>query len=84
MEGKVWVRSAQARDEVILEGPDGPFRSISPVDTGGGKLEIHILVVHELFEDGGGFVVESLEFGAKTCSGEDSMGTFVGGEDLSG
>lgn len=36
---------------------------------------------HELFEDGGAFVVQSLEFGSEACFDKECMGTFVGCKD---
>jgi hypothetical protein len=54
------------------------------VDTRGHKLEIHLLLTHKVFEDGGTFIVKTLkfEFEARRC--RDSLGCFVGAKNFSG
>ena len=67
MEGKVWVGATEASNQVVLERANGPFSSVAAVDSRRCELEIDCFVGHEFFKDGGAFIVEAVELGAKAC-----------------
>jgi hypothetical protein len=45
---EIFVHAAEARDEVILEGPNRTFCGIATVDVGGDELIVDLLDAHEL------------------------------------
>ena len=49
MKRKVGVATAETRNEMGLEGLNGPFSCIGPVGVGRNKLKVHSFLVHELF-----------------------------------
>jgi hypothetical protein len=60
MEREVGVTAAEARNEMVLESPDGPFGGIAAVDACWDKFKLHAFLSHKVFEDGGAFIVKSL------------------------
>ena len=67
IEREAGVGAAEACDEVVFEGSDGPFGGVPAMDVWRGKLEIEVLGVHELLEGDEGFVVEALEAGTEAA-----------------
>ncbi len=65
IEREVRAGTAEAGDEVVFEGADGPFGGVTAIDARRGELEINVLGAHELLEGEGGFVVQSLERGRR-------------------
>ena len=65
MEREILIKAAQASNEVIFVGSDGTLSSIAPVHTRWDKLKIDGFVPHEVLEDGGAFIVKTLELGAE-------------------
>jgi hypothetical protein len=45
---------------VVLECPDSTFGGITAMEAGRDQLEVDVLFVHEVFEEGRAFVVEAL------------------------
>jgi hypothetical protein len=82
VERKVFVGAAQAGDEVIFERANGAFGSVSAVDVRWSELVVDVDAGHELLESGGCFVVELLELWFESALGQESMGSFVGGENF--
>ena len=73
MERKSFIGTAEATNEVVFEGVDGTFGGIAVVDVRGDKLKINLLLMHELLENVGLFIVEALEVGAETRLDKKSM-----------
>ena len=48
IEREIGVGAAEAGDEVVLKGTDGPFGGITAMNVRRGELEIDFLGVHEL------------------------------------
>jgi hypothetical protein len=63
MKREVFVDTAEAGDEVVLEGADGTLGGVAAVDARRGKLEVDVLGTEELLEGLGAFVVKALEEG---------------------
>ena len=60
VEGAVLVSAAETSNEVVLEGSNGTFSSITTMDTRRNELKIDPFLGHEVLEDDGGLIVESL------------------------
>jgi hypothetical protein len=78
VEREIWVRSAQAGDEVILKSANSAFGGVAAMIAGGDELVVDLLAVHVGFEHGRGFVVKPLEFGLEAAGFEEELGTCVG------
>jgi len=74
VEWKLLVSAAQARNEMIFEGPDCTFGRIPAMDVGQDQLEINILSHHKFLEGMGGFIVKALEFGAESRGAKAVVG----------
>jgi hypothetical protein len=84
VKGKVFVDTAQASDEMILERLNFPFSSVASMHVRRDHLKVHVFVVKELFQEGGAFIVEALELGAKASLTELGMEGLVGSENRLG
>jgi hypothetical protein len=62
VEGKVFVNTAQASDEVVFEHPYSAFGGVAAMGAGRDQLEIDLLVDEERLECGGAFVVKAGKF----------------------
>jgi hypothetical protein len=60
MNREVAVDTAHPGDEMILKGTDRALRGITSVYMGWNQLIIDVLLVHEVLEDLGAFIVEAL------------------------
>ena len=61
--GKLLVGAAKDRDEVILERADCAFGGVATVVVWGYELVFYLkLVLEDIFDRGGGLVVESVKF----------------------
>ena len=60
MEREVIVCGDEARNKMVLEGLDGPFGGISPVQVGWDQLETLMFLQHVIFEVLGAFVVKDM------------------------
>ena len=60
MHGKLQVRAAQARNEMILPGSDGPFRSIAAAHVGWDQLVLNLVGLVIGFHGIGGFIVDPM------------------------
>ena len=69
-EREVRVTVAENRNEMILEGPDGPFSSIHTMFLGGDFLEGDLILGECLFEQGRAFVVQDMKIGRMTLTDE--------------
>ena len=63
LSGKVGIGGCQGCNKMVFERSDGTFGSIATVDAWGCKLEVNIVLLQELLEGVGTFIVESLELG---------------------
>ena len=72
-EREIWVQTAQTGHEVILEGTYGSLRSIATMCMRWGELEADVVVVEELLEWFGTFVVKALESRPEACSTEATV-----------
>jgi len=73
VEGKMFVDTAKAGDEMVFERPDGAFGGIATMDARRGKLKVDVLVAEELFERLGALVVQALEAWVESGVKEGSM-----------
>jgi len=64
MKREVFVRAAEAGDEVVFERATGAFGGIASVDVGRDQLIIHLFGSEVFLEGGRGLVVKSLEPGS--------------------
>ena len=76
MKRKAWVTDAEAGDQMILVSLDRSFGGVGAMEVWGDKLEIDALLMHELLQAGGAFIIHNLEERAETAVTE------VGVEDL--
>lgn len=60
MQWEGWIGATQTSDEVIFENADGSFCCVATVCVWWYQLKINLIVGEEIFELGGGFVVEAL------------------------
>jgi hypothetical protein len=63
MDRKILVHTAKSCNKMIFKGTNGPFGGIASVNPWWDQLEIDIVGVHEFLQQGGTFIVESLETG---------------------
>jgi hypothetical protein len=82
MEWKVAIGGTETGDEMVLEGSDSAFGSVSAVNVRWDELKVDVLVCHVCFEGSGGFVVETLELRFEASGAEKSVRAFVCGEDF--
>jgi hypothetical protein len=61
MNGEIFVHTPEARNKVIFEYAYGALSSIVPMHSWGYELEVGVVGMHKFFEQGGAFIVESLE-----------------------
>ena len=52
--------STKSGNEVIFEGLDCPFGPVASMEAGGRELKFNVFVGDELFEELGGFIVQSV------------------------
>ena len=81
MEREVRVRSAEAGNEVIFEGPDGAFCVVAAVDTRGNKLEGGGGVMEEVFEGLTALVVHDMELWFAAVADEAIVEEFISFKD---
>lgn len=81
MEGELGVHTAEASNQVILEGPDGPFSGVAPVNSRGDKLVVNFNIGHVGLENVGALIVQALETRSEAGLGEGSNTALVGLED---
>jgi hypothetical protein len=62
VEGKVFVNTAEASDEVVLEGADSAFGGVAAMGAGRYQLVVDLLVDEEGLECGGAFIVKACKF----------------------
>lgn len=84
MQGEIFINAAKASDKMILKSADAAFGGIAAVHARRDELEIHILFVHELFEDFGTFVVQTLETRLQSGLRKMSVENLVGVENALG
>jgi hypothetical protein len=82
VEREIRVSAAEASNEVVLEGADGPFGCIATVQMRGSKLKVDMFGSHEGLEGCRGFVVQALELRSEAAFGEKRVCTFVRRKDL--
>ena len=73
------VGARDAGNEVVFEGSNGSFGSVASMNARWDKLQVNVLLVNELLEGFGSFVVDPSEFGSQACGNENSQGLLVGG-----
>ena len=78
MKRKAWVTAADDGDQVILVSLDCSFGSVGTIEVRGDKLKANSLLMHELLQVGGLFIVQHPEEKAEAAVTE------VGVEDLVG
>jgi hypothetical protein len=81
VEREVFVDTAKASNEVILEGADGAFGGIAAVDAGRGELEVNFLFAEELLQCFRAFKVETLKAGTQAGGVEFGMEGLKSGKD---
>jgi hypothetical protein len=59
VEGEVFVNTAEASNEVVLEHPDSAFGGVAAMGAGRYQLVIDLLVDEECLECGGAFIVKA-------------------------
>jgi hypothetical protein len=78
VEGESGIGCAETGDEVIFESANSALGGVATVIAGGDELVVYLLAVHVGLKHGGGFVVESLEFGLEPAGFEEKLGSGVG------
>jgi hypothetical protein len=78
MQWEIFINAAKASDEMVLKSSDAAFGCIATVRAGRDELEINVLIVHELLEDLGAFVIEMLETGLQSCLRKMGVEKLVG------
>jgi hypothetical protein len=63
MQWEVWVGAAKSCNQMVLEGSDGPFCSIAPMDSWGNQLEVDGFLMEEVLQGCGAFIVEFVQLG---------------------
>ena len=76
VQGEGFVDTAEASDEMILEGADGAFSGVATMDARRSKLEVDVFAAEEVLERFRALVVQALELGAVTGSAEAGMENF--------
>lgn len=79
---KVGVGTAQPCNEMVFEGPDGPFSCISAVEMRWSQLKVNLGFAHMGLKGLTGFIIEALELGAESSGGEQVKSPFVAGENF--
>ena len=75
---KYWVTSDDASYQVILVSLDRSFGSIGAMEVQGEKLKVDALLIHELLQAGGTFLVQHLEKRAEAAVTEMGVDDLVG------
>jgi len=73
----VFVHAAQAGNEIVFEGLDGPFGSIVTMDVGWDKLKVNIFCSQEVLKGLQCFVVKVLQFGVEAHSAEPGVNALI-------
>ena len=77
MKGEVAVGRAEAGDEMVLEGADGPLGGVPTVKVGRGELEVDFRFRHKGLQCRGRFIVEPLESRFEATGSEKGVGAGV-------
>jgi hypothetical protein len=77
MDREVFVNTAQACNKVLLKRANGAFGSIALVHTWGSELEGDMFVMHEVLQDGGALIVQTLELRTETGRRQGRVFGFV-------
>ena len=70
---KAWVTCDYAGDQVILVSLDRSFGGVGAMEVRGDKLKSNALLMHELLQAGGAFIVQHLEESAEAGVNEVGM-----------
>lgn len=81
MKGKEGISAAEPSNKVVFKRADGTFCSIATMDARGGQLEVDVSIMEVGFQDGGGFIVKTLEARFEASGNKGGMGRFVGVKD---
>ena len=60
--GKVWIKAAEASDEMIFPSADGFFRGVTSMVVRRNELEGNGICAHVGLQAARGFVIEALEY----------------------
>ena len=81
MEGEVSIGNAEAADEMVFKGLDGPFGGVNPVVVGFDDLEGAPFVAEEVGNWCAGLIVGHVEERAISAGCEVVVDLFEGGDD---
>ena len=70
MEWEIAVAATEASNKMVFESTDGSFSSEGTMNTRGHKLPINTTGSHKVANSLGAFVVEPMNLGLETTSGE--------------
>jgi hypothetical protein len=73
IEGKFCICSTEYGDKLIFKRPDGALGGIASMHVQRHQLEVYSFFSHVLFDQGGGFIVEFLEWWSKSAFAESLM-----------
>ena len=75
---KAWVTAADAGDQVIFVSLDRSFGGVDVMEVRGDKMKVDSLLIHELLQAGGTFLVQHLEKRAEAAVTEMGVDDLVG------
>lgn len=84
MEGKVFINTAEARNEVVLPSANSSFSKVATMRTRDDELVINVFFLEVRFELGGAFVIQATVDGAKASLSKSLVHFFESGFDAMG
>ena len=84
VEREVFVGAAEPGNKMVFECANGSFGGVSSVDMWWHELEGDLLIMEELFENFGGFVIEALQEWSEAFGDKFLVESFVSAENFLG